>query len=231
MRKLKVLIACEYSAIVRGAFMRKGHDAWSADIIDTDVQGNHLKMDALEAINLTNWDLVIAHPPCTYLAKAGLHKLINNEERQKEQDKAVQFVKDIYNSNVPYIAIENPMGALTKLFRRPSQIVYPYYWGEPYSKDICLWLKNLPPLKYDYSIKKPDKLKKVANHVNSRMTTEQKRKIKSRFFLSVAEAMAEQWSNIDEIVKSEMNFNLFSHPVVPRSNITLPPNSTNNLRP
>jgi len=176
--------------------MRKGHDAWSCDLIDTDVPGKHIIGDAIEAINTHKWDLVIAHPPCTYLAKAGLHKLINNPERQKEQKKAIEFVKAIYNSDVPYIAIENPIGALTEKWQRPTQIVYPWYWGEPYGKDICLWLKNLPPLKYDYNIPKPQKLKSVSNHVNSRMSLEQKRKIKSRFFHSVAEAMAEQWSNL-----------------------------------
>lgn len=192
---MKVLVACEYSAIVRSAFMRKGHNAWSCDILETDVPGQHIKGDVLNVIN-QGWDLIIAHPPCTFLAKAGLHKLINNPERQQKQKEAIEFVKAIYNSNATYVAIENPMGALTEVWQRPTQIVYPWYFGEPYSKDICLWLKNLPPLKYDYSIEKPAKLKNVKNHVNSRMSQELKAKIKSRFFHSVAEAMAEQWSNL-----------------------------------
>ena len=196
---MKVLIACEYSAIVRGAFMRKGHNAWSCDTEETDVPGQHIKGDVMEIIN-DGWDLVIAHPPCTFLAKAGLHKLINDPERQENQRKAIEFVKAIYNCNAPYVAIENPIGALTESWQRPTQIVYPWYWGEPYGKDICLWLKNLPTLKYNYNIKKPEKLKSVSNHVNSRMTQAQKSKIKSRFFHSVAEAMADQWSNLPSIV-------------------------------
>lgn len=198
---MKVLIACEYSAIVRSAFMRKGHNAWSCDIEDTDVPGQHIKGDVLTVIN-DGWDLIIAHPPCTYLAKAGLHLLNGNPERQQKQRNAIEFVKAIYNANAPYIAIENPIGALTDKWQRPAQIVYPWYWGEPYGKDICFWLKNLAPLKYDYSIQKPARLKSVSNHVNSRMSQEQKRKIKSRFFHSVAEQMAEQWGNLPSIVPS-----------------------------
>lgn len=210
---MKVLVACEYSAIVRSAFMRKGHNAWSCDVLDTDVPGQHIKGDVLNVLN-DGWDLIIAHPPCTFLAKAGLHKLIGNAERKKNQKDAVEFVKAIYGSNSTYIAIENPMGALTELWQRPTQIVYPWYFGEPYSKDICLWLKNLPPLKWDYTIEKPVKLKNVKNHVNSRMSQEQKSKIKSRFFHSVAEAMAEQWTGLPLVN---------SHQVVTGSSLVCPP--------
>lgn len=193
---MDVLVACEYSGVVSNAFRLMGHNAWSCDIVPGKSPDHHIVGDALEVINSQKWDLVIAHPPCTYVAKAGLHHLINNPERQLQQKASIQFIKNIFNSSVSRVALENPIGALTKLWCAPTQIVYPWYWQEPYGKEICLWLKNLPPLHYDRSIIKPKKLKSVMNHVNSRMSQAEKTRIKSKFFHNVAMAMAEQWGNL-----------------------------------
>lgn len=211
--------------------MRKGHDAWSCDLVDTEMPGQHIIADAIEVIYSTKWDLVIAHPPCTYFAKAGLHYLKDNPERQRKQKLSLEFVKAIFNSPAPYIAIENPMGSLHHLWQRPSQLVYPWYWGDPYDKDICLWLKNLPPLRWDYSIQEPAKLKSVKNHVNGRMTQEQKAKIKSRFFNGISEAMADQWGSLPVLHVPGLSgalppdvtgTSLDRRPVVPGSSQALP---------
>lgn len=189
---MKVLIACEYSGIVRSAFERHGHYAMSADFEDTDLPGNHYKGDVFDIIN-DGWDLMVAHPPCTYLCKAQIHRLKDDELRKSKSIEAIEFVKKLLWSNIPRVAIENPVGLLSNSIKLHDQLIYPYQFGDPYRKDICLWLKNLPPLKIPPVSHWSTDRKSVSNHVNSRMTQSQKSKIKSRFFYHTADAMAIQW--------------------------------------
>lgn len=195
---MRVLVACEFSGIVRDAFELYGHDALSCDILPSDRGGKHYQGDVMDILN-ENWDLIIAHPPCTYLCNAQLHLCRQDKERAKKQELAIQFVKRILNSPCKRICIENPRGILHKFIGKPNQVVEPWYFGSPYSKDICLWTKNLPLLKQThFNIG----TKKVSNHTNSRMSQEERSKIKSRFFPEVALAMAEQWNFSPLIVRS-----------------------------
>jgi site-specific DNA-cytosine methylase len=191
---MNVLIGCEYSGIVRDAFTKKGHYAVSCDLLPTETRGLHYQGDIFDLINSQKWDLIIAFPPCTYLCRAQSH-LLSDEERFKKHLEAIEFVKKIWASNCDKICIENPIGFLSTKFMKPSQITSFNFFGDPYKKDICLWLKNLPHLQPTNII---EATKKVSNHVNSRMTKEEKNKIKSKFFKGIAEAMAEQWSDIPQ---------------------------------
>lgn len=191
--QVNVLVCCEYSGIVRTAFSNAGFNSWSCDLLPTEIPGNHFQGDAIEFINSRAWDLIIAHPPCTFLSKVQLYRVTPGSKYEILQQTAIKFVKDIYNSPAEHIAIENPIGALSKKFRPPDQIIYPWWFGDIHSKEICLWLKNLPPLIATcYNTKRIP----VANHVNSRMSQAHKSKIKSKFFPLVAEAFVNQWSNI-----------------------------------
>jgi len=187
---MEILIACEYSGIVKTAFTSPGHNTFSVDVVPSSVPHNHIIGDAIEIIYSKKWDLIIAHPPCTYLCKAQLWRCNKSPDRMLKQRDAIAFFKKIYNSNCSQVAIENPIGVLTKAFRPPNQIIFPWYFGDIHSKEICLWLKGLPPLiSTCYNTKRIP----AANHVNSRMTQEEKSKIKSKFFPLVAQAMANQW--------------------------------------
>lgn len=185
---MKVLVACEYSGIVSSAFRNKGHNVVSCDLLPSEMPGEHYIGNVFDIVP-EPFDLMIAFPPCTYLCNAQLH--MKENARLIERKNAINFVLRLYHLPIKHIAIENPKGILSTVFRKPDQIVSPHYFGSPYSKDVCLWLKNLPPL--IYGCMSPGK-KKVYNHVNSRMTQEQKSKIKSKFFPELAAAMAEQWT-------------------------------------
>lgn len=189
---MKVLIACEWSGIVRDAFIKNGHSAVSCDLIPSESsRGLHYQGNVMDIIN-DGWDLMIAHPPCTYLCKAQIWRTLKEKERRLEQKNAIEFVQKLFESNIPRIAIENPMGILTKVWKKPNQLVYPYQFGDPYKKDIHFWLKNLPPL---MPTKHNKGRKSVSNHTNSRMTQEERSKIKSKFFPGLAKAMADQWGD------------------------------------
>lgn len=188
-RPLKILVACEYSGIVSQAFRSKGHHVVSCDLLPSPGQRHHYCGDVRDIL-YRRWDMLIAFPPCTYLAKAGLHYCINDLNRQWERDKALKFFIQLMEAPIPRIALENPAGYVNSHYRPPDQITSPHRYGSPYSKEICLWLKNLPPL-IDTCVSPG--LKKVSNHVNSRMSQAQKRHIKSKFFPEMAQAMADQW--------------------------------------
>ena len=130
MTKLKVLVACEYSGLIRNAFAEKGHEAYSCDILDTESPGNHIKDDVLNHLD-KDWDLMIANPPCTHLAVSGARWFKN---KNKEQELAIQFVKKLFNAHIEKICIENPVSVLSTQLRLPDQIVHPYYFGDPYQK-------------------------------------------------------------------------------------------------
>jgi len=144
--KPRVLVACEYSATVRDAFRARGFDAWSCDLLPTEGDPRwHIQGDAIEAAYSQRWDMLIAHPPCTYLSRAGA-RWWKNAERRKLADQAAEFVFALHDAPVQHIAIENPIGQLNSRWRYPDQTIQPWEYGHPFSKATCLWLKNLPPL-------------------------------------------------------------------------------------
>ena len=143
---VRVLVACEYSGTVRDAFKELGFDAWSCDILPTEKPGNHLQCDVREILN-DDWDIMIAHPPCTYLSSSGLHWNNRTPGRQEKTEEALVFVELLLNAPIKHIALENPVGAISSRIRKPEQIIQPYEYGHSESKATCLWLKNLPILK------------------------------------------------------------------------------------
>jgi len=187
---MKVLVGCEYSGIVAKAFRDKGHEAYSYDLIAGLSPGYHLQMDIFKAVSRFKPDLLIAHPPCTYLSKAQIFMLHNNSERLIKSLEAVYFVQKIMSLDVSKIAIESPPGVLSWAWRPYSQLVNACDFGDPHFKQICLWFKNLPPL--ITTCVNPSR-RSMSSHTNGRMSQCEKSYIRSRFFPLVAEAMANQW--------------------------------------
>ena len=193
---MKVLVACEFSGIVRDAFAARGHDAWSCDLLPSERNGNHIQDDVLKHLN-GDWDLMIAHPPCTWLCAAMRINAARkdrpsvSERFMEERERAFDFVKALANSPVPKIAIENPIGYLNSHWRKPEQIVRPYLFGHPYKKDICLWLKNLLPI-YPTVALFPIGPYKTLDFWSNKRNPDGK-SFKSITFPGIATAMAAQW--------------------------------------
>jgi len=146
---MRVLVACEYSGKVRDAFSNIGHDAWSCDLLPTDVPGQHYHGDVKDIIG-EGWDLMIAHPPCTYLSVSGMHWTTRGLRDPKLTEDALDFVRLLLNAPIPRIALENPVSVISSRIRKPDQIIQPWMFGHDASKKTCLWLKNLPLLEPDY---------------------------------------------------------------------------------
>ena len=191
---MRVLVACEYSGTVRDAFAALGHYAMSCDILPTDVAGNHYQGDIRDVLNW-NWDLMIAHPPCTYLSNAGARflypKSVLNEDRLKLGLEAKEFFMALLNAPIPKICVENPIP--TKIFGLPqySQVIQPYEHGHPFQKKTCLWLKGLPPLMATDIVSRGESTKVVGNWFNKGGKDRQKNRAKT--FDGIARAMADQW--------------------------------------
>lgn len=188
---MRVLIACEFSGIVREAFRRRGHDAWSCDLLPAeDSSINHIQDKIQHAVCHTQFcdlDLLIAHPPCTYLAVSGARWW---KDRMVEQIEAVAFVDWIFNLPVAKIAIENPIGALSTRWKHPDQIIQPWQFGHGETKATCLWLKGLPKLL-------PTKIVDGRTaRVHREPPSPERWKNRSRTLPGIAEAMAEQWGRI-----------------------------------
>ena len=181
---MRVLIACEFSARVRDAFRKYGHDAWSCDILPTEGDPKyHLQCDVRDIIN-DGWDLMIAHPDCTHLAVSGARWF---KEKQREQKEALDFVQYLMDAPIERIAIENPISVISSKIRKPDQIIHPWQFGHGETKATCLWLKNLPLLK-------PTKV--VGGRepkVHLMAPSPDRWKERSRTYKGIAEAMAEQW--------------------------------------
>lgn len=196
---MRVLIACEYSGTVRDAFKAKGHDAMSCDLLPTDAPGNHYQGDVFDIIN-DGWDLMIAHPPCTYLCSSGLHWNKRTLGRQEKTDEALEFVRKLLESPVEKIALENPIGCISTKIRKPSQTIQPWQFGHDASKATCLWLKNLPLLIPTELISPRivNGKKRWGNQTDSGQNklppSEDRWKIRSETYRGIAKAMAEQWS-------------------------------------
>lgn len=137
-----MLIACEFSGVIRDAFLAKGHDAWSCDLLPTDVPGPHIQSDAALVLHW-GWDLAICHPPCRFLAVSGARWWAGNE---REQGSAIAFVHSLWAAPVPKMALENPIGKLSTVWRKPDQIIQPWQFGHGETKATCLWLRGLPAL-------------------------------------------------------------------------------------
>lgn len=198
---MRVLIACEFSGVVRDAFIRQGHEAISCDILPSDKAGPHIKGDVLDHLN-NGWDMLIAHPPCKYICNGGnnwLNRRPDLDWRGNREKSAVFFMKFI-NAPIERIAVENPIGCMSSKYRKPNQIVRPWMFGHEYNKDICLWLKNLPNLKPTEVIEPP--YKKLDFWSSKRNPSG--RSLKSITFEGLANAMAEQWNN-PKTQRSETN--------------------------
>jgi hypothetical protein len=201
---MRVLIACEYSGIVRDAFSIAGHDAWSCDLLETEIPGKHIKDDVLKHLD-DGWDLMIGHPPCTYLSYAGMQSW-NNPGRVYKRLEALKFFADLWEAPITKICLENPKGCASPAIAKYSQEIQPYYFGDSHLKTTWLWLKNLPKLQYDLSdtlfnkstaVKKPDPIL-VDSSGHNRYYADAKIRNpyeRSRFWNGIAAAMANQWSD------------------------------------
>lgn len=197
---MKVLVACEFSGIVREAFKKKGHDAWSCDLLDTEIPGQHIVGNVLDILQ-NGWDLMIAHPPCTYITNAGVRHLhsvpskngvlakIHGQERWKLMEEACAFFVQLQLVDIPKICIENPIPHkyARQYIGKYNQIIQPWQFGHGETKATCLWLKNLPPLK-------PTEI--VSGRVSMCHKTPESKdrwKIRSRTYSGIANALADQY--------------------------------------
>lgn len=192
---LRILIACEFSGIVRDAFASRGHDVWSCDLLPTENPGNHIQGDVIEVLS-DGWDLMIAHPPCTHLAVSGAKWF---KYKQKEQAEALDFVQALLDAPIPRIALENPVGVISTRIRKPDQYIQPWQFGNDASKKICLWLKNLPLLKPTRIIIKHRYANQTASGQNKLSPSPDRGKIRSLTYQGIANAMAEQWGSQSDL--------------------------------
>lgn len=188
---MRVLVACEFSGIVRDAFIARGHDAWSCDLLPTErpiiengIQTRHWVGDVLKIVGDSEWDLMIAFPPCTHLAVSGARWF---KEKRDEQAKSIRFFMALMNATVKQVAIENPIGIMSTRYRKPDQIIQPWQFGHGEIKATCLWLKNLPPLVPTNIVegRRP--------RVHHEPPSPERWKNRSRTLPGIANAMAEQW--------------------------------------
>lgn len=188
---MKVLIACEFSGVVRDAFRALGHDAWSCDLLPSDRLGPHTQGDVLAILD-QGWDLMIAHPPCTHLCSSGARWFA---KKQAEQLAAIAFVKLLWAAPIARIAIENPIGVLSTRFAKPTQIIQPWQFGHPETKATCLWLRGLPPLHptndvRDVMLSLP---LKERTRIHYASPGPERWKLRSVTYSGIAAAMAAQW--------------------------------------
>lgn len=188
---MRVLVACEFSGVVRDAFRARGHDAWSCDLLPSETHGSafHFQTDVRNVLDHNDglWDLMIAHPPCTHLAVSGARWFA---EKRQEQEEALDFVRTLLDAPIPRIALENPVSVISTRIRKPTQIIQPWMFGHGEVKATCLWLKNLPPLV-------PTNI--VAGRtarVHREPPSPDRWKNRSRTLTGIAQAMAEQWGNV-----------------------------------
>ena len=195
---MHILIACEYSGTVRDAFIKAGHDAMSCDLLPTDVPGPHYQGNVFDIIN-NGWDMMIAHPPCTYLSVSGMHWTARGLRDPQLTEDALDFVTRLMAASIPRIAVENPISVISSRIRKPDQIINPWQFGHDASKRTCLWLKNLLLLT-PTDIVEPrivNGKKRWANQTDSGQNrlppSEDRWKIRSETYTGIAQAMADQW--------------------------------------
>lgn len=181
---MKVIVACEFSGIVRDAFIARGHKAVSCDLLPSERDGPHLQQD-IRSVDLRRFDLLIAHPPCTALASSGARWF---KDKVEEQQEAIRFCTWLLEAPVAHIALENPIGVLSTHIRKPDQIIQPWQFGHGETKATCLWLKNLPFLS------PTNVVEGRANKIHHAPDSKDRWKRRSRTYTGIAEAMASQWS-------------------------------------
>lgn len=186
---MKILVACEYSGRVRDAFIAKGHNAMSCDLLPTEQPGPHYQGDVFDIIG-DGWDMMIAHPPCTDLAVSGARHFAEKRADGRQQA-SIDFFMRLANADIPRIAIENPICIMSSMWRKPDQIIQPWQHGHGETKATCLWLKNLPLLKPSNIVEgRADRIHKMTPGPN-------RWKERSRTYQGIADAMADQWSILD----------------------------------
>lgn len=197
----RILVACEYSGTVRDAFAAKGWEAWSCDLLPSDKPGNHYQGDVRDLLS-QHWDLMVAHPPCTYLSVSGMHWTARGLRDPQLTEDALAFVRLLMDAPIRRIAIENPVSVISSRIRKPDQTIQPWQYGHDASKATCLWLKDLPALK-PTAIVEPrivNGKKRWANQTdggqNKLPPSKDRWKIRSATYQGIADAMAEQWSNL-----------------------------------
>lgn len=191
---VRVLVACEFSGRVRESFRDLGHDAWSCDLLPSEIPGHHFQIDIFQVLDM-DWDLMIAHPPCTHLAVSGARYFKN---KAREQAEALDFVRALLNAPIPRIALENPVSVISSKIRKPDQIIQPWQFGDPEAKKTCLWLKGLPKLVPTDILPLPEcgywanQTPSGQNKLGPSPTREKER---GRTYWGIARAMAAQWSS------------------------------------
>lgn len=191
---MNVLVGCEFSGIVRDAFKARGHYAVSCDLRPTERPGHHYQGDVFDAVHSgVKWDLAIFHPPCTFTAVSGNRWM--NLSRKRKQNQAIKFFLELWNSPIERVVMEHPVSVMSTAFREPDQYIQPWMFGHPENKKTCLWVRGVEPLKgtrnvYAAMIKRP--LKK-RDRVHHEAPGEERQKNRSRTYLNIARAMAEQW--------------------------------------
>tara|TARA_B100000427_G_scaffold177457_1_gene147617 strand:- start:1858 stop:2502 length:645 start_codon:yes stop_codon:yes gene_type:complete len=213
---MKVLVACEYSGIVRDAFIKKGHEAVSCDLLPSESDlGEHYQGDVTDILN-NGWDMMIAHPPCTYLAVSGARWFYDPEDkhlpyknrrphplhlnRKQLQQEALDFVQLLLDAPINKIVVENPVGVISTKIRKPEQIIQPYMFGHSESKKTCLWLKNLKPLQPTNIVEEEERVVYASGKSMPKwyadafkLPPEERWKVRSATFPGIAKAMADQW--------------------------------------
>ena len=188
---MKILVACEFSGVVREVFKAKGHDAWSCDLLETEIPGQHIKGDVIDLLN-EEWDLLIAHPPCTYISNMSNCR-IKQPGRMDKRTEGMNFFMKFVNAPIEKIAIENPRGLPERVYRKPDQIIQPFQFGHPVSKATCLWLKNLPLLSPEKIVEPYRKFDGKRYRTWVDICKSHTSKYRSITFQGIAQALANQW--------------------------------------
>ena len=208
---MRVLVACEFSGVVRRAFRALGHEAWSCDLLPAeDASEYHIQADVRLVLRerpprMPDWDLLIAHPPCTYLAVSGMHRTVRGLRDPKLTEDALEFVRVLLDARMPLIALENPIGVISSRVRKPSQIIQPYEFGHDASKRTCLWLKGLPKLTSTRYVepRMVNGLPRWANQTDSGQNrlapSEDRWKLRAATYQGIADAMADQWGSLKDM--------------------------------
>ena len=185
---MRVLVACEFSGVVRDAFARMGHDAWSCDVLPTEVEGQHIQGNVLSHLS-DGWDLMIAHPPCTHLAVSGARWF---KDKQEEQALALDFVRSLMAAPIARIAIENPVSVISSNIKKPTQYIQPWQYGHGETKKTGLWLTNLPKLTPTNVVS--------GRHarVHQMPPSDDRWRMRSRTYTGIANAMASQWGRASQ---------------------------------
>jgi len=193
---MRVLIACEFSGTVRDAFSRLGHDAWSCDLLPSESDGQHYQCDVMQIIN-NDWDLMISHPPCTDLAVSGA-AWFKEKIADGRQQRAIDFFMNLANAPIEKICVENPVCIMSRIYRKPDQIIQPWQFGHDEKKTTCLWMKNLPKLIPTNIVMLPElkigQSRRSLNRLDHLPPSPDRWKLRSKTFQGIADAMAAQWS-------------------------------------